>query len=143
MNAGPAGVAAPVQLTQYAVTPAGIDADMFAPIVANYLVEQAERHALHYFVLEALLLDGSSEQYLVLWLFQPAIALATSDTRPATACKVLYQESGAELPAPSMPLLISPVHCSRLRRSLEASTAYYVEARQALGPWRVGWLPLE
>ena len=149
-----------VQLLQYAVTPrlesaslpaAMTPAGLFPAVLANYLVEQAERHAVHHFCIEELGLDGSVRPRMLLWLFQPSLGVVCSGAGESfsgqfQACKVLYQgeaAAGAAVGAGSgaFPLPMDAVHCAQLEHLLYASNQTYVSARQALGAWRIGWLP--
>ncbi|KAI3625778.1 hypothetical protein CBS9595_001139 [Malassezia furfur] len=64
-------------------------ATYFSEILANYLVEQADRHAVHHFLIQAL--GAEPQPRLFVWVFQPIVELCT--TQRMAVCKILYHTS--------------------------------------------------
>ncbi|WFD35655.1 HECT-type E3 ubiquitin transferase [Malassezia cuniculi] len=111
--------------------------DLFAPIIASYLVEQGERHAAHHFIVEEF---GTPR--LVLWLFQPLVELVTAPpTRHYRAAKILYREADGRVATQldAVSLTLGSAHVKLLYDILLDSTKW--SAPSQLGPWAIGWLP--
>lgn len=109
----------------------------FSEILANYLVEQAERHAVHHFLLQEL---GTAEPAprLFLWVFQPLVEVCT--TEAMLVCKTLYHPIAHPPHVPYLPLALPPAQCTLLAELLEESNALYPPARKMLAHWHVGFL---
>ncbi|WFD29675.1 hypothetical protein MSPP1_000685 [Malassezia sp. CBS 17886] len=149
-----------VQLLQFAVLPAGMPPqgapwdvhDTLGVVLSNYLVAQADRHAMHYFAMEGaaddVLRAGPPNAHdppappLLLWLFQPSIELLRTGESVRPACKVLYR-SAAGLPPPSyIPLTLPRVYAGMLEELLARSSVDFGGPEQAvMGDWCIGWLP--
>lgn len=105
--------------------------------MSQHVVEQAERQAIHH----VLVCDtASGSPRLLLWVFQPLLALALSDGA-IWACQLLYQVADSPPPMAHATMPLSLQVCDDLQDTLRRSALIYPSARRKLGPWHVGWLP--
>lgn len=108
----------------------------FSEILANYLVEQADRHAVHHFLIQAL--GAEPQPRLLVWVFQPIVEVCT--TQRMAVCKILYHTSTAPPQVPYHPLTLPAAQCDLLAQLLIESNALYPAARKKLAQWHVGFL---
>ncbi|WFD39279.1 uncharacterized protein MJAP1_002250 [Malassezia japonica] len=91
---------------------------LFAQILAHYFVEQAERHAVHHFLIQEL---GTGASRLFLWAFQPLVEMHVQ--RRMVVCKILYHTTHTTPEVPYIPLALAPAHCDQLQALLDESNA--------------------
>lgn len=109
----------------------------FQEILSNYLVEQAERHAVHHFVVHAWE-GGRCVPRVFLWLFQPLVEMYAAEAM--AVAKILYYPLDHVPEQPYLPVVLPERQCDTLYTQLVASTALYPKARQSLGAWQIGFL---
>lgn len=127
-----------VQLLQPSIVPIPNETPqdaLFAQILAHYFVEQAERHAVHHFLIQEL---GTGAPRLFLWAFQPLVEMHVQ--RRMVVCKILYHTAHTTPEVPYIPLALAPAHCDQLQALLDESNALYPPARKSLAQWHVGFL---
>ena len=108
----------------------------FAQVLANYLVEQADRHAVHHFLIQSL--GPEPAPCLFLWLFQPLVEVCT--TTKMAVCKILYHSTTNPPQVPFCTIALPASQCELLFSLLQESNALYPPARKRLAHWQVGFL---
>lgn len=130
-----------LQWFPFRVLPGGgqVSQEWLCQVLCQYMLEQKERQAVHHFLLADMNHDEMRPQ-LLLWLFQPLLALQIPGEPLRSVSKILFREAPVAPPGPHSILLLPQDACNEIAQALQASAQVYPDSRRALGEWQVGWL---